>query len=198
MLFFYAIISLGDAMNKEIEIRLLDVDKEDFIKQILSLGASKDSEFLQRRYTYDFNPVVKNKWIRLRTNGKKTTLTIKEIIDKKSISGTNELEIEVSDFNKTNLVLEKLGYNHRNYQENYREIYYLDDVEISIDSWPLIPTYVEFESKSEEKINSLLEKLSYEKENLTTLDVTSIYNDIYNIDILKIKELKFENSNDKK
>ncbi len=198
MLFFYAIISLGDTMNKEIEIRLLDVDKEDFIKQILSLGASKDSEFLQRRYTYDFNPVVKNKWIRLRTNGKKTTLTIKEIIDKKSISGTNELEIEVSDFNKTNLVLEKLGYNHRNYQENYREIYYLDDVEISIDSWPLIPTYVEFESKSEEKINSLLEKLSYKKENLTTLDVTSIYKDIYDIDILKIKELKFENSNDKK
>ena len=185
-------------MDKEIEIRLLDVDKESFIKQILSLGASKDSEFLQRRYTYDFNPVVKNKWIRLRTNGKKTTLTIKEIIDKKSISGTNELEIEVSDFNKTNLVLEKLGYNHRNYQENYRKIYYLDDVEISIDSWPLIPTYVEFESKSEEKINSLLEKLSYKKENLTTLDVTSIYNDIYNIDILKIKELKFENSNDKK
>ena len=197
MLFFYAIISLGDAMNKEIEIRLLDVDKEDFIKQILSLGASKDSEFLQRRYTYDFNPVVKNKWIRLRTNGKKTTLTIKEIIDKKSISGTNELEIEVSDFNKTNLVLEKLGYNHRNYQENYREIYYLDDVEISIDSWPLIPTYVEFESKSEEKINSLLEKLSYKKENLTTLDVTSIYNDIYDIDILKIKELQFEKSDKK-
>ncbi len=197
MLFFYAIISLGDTMNKEIEIRLLDVDKEDFIKQILSLGASKDSEFLQRRYTYDFNPVVKNKWIRLRTNGRKTTLTIKEIIDKKSISGTNELEIEVSDFNKTNLVLEKLGYNHRNYQENYREIYYLDDVEISIDSWPLIPTYVEFESKSEEKINSLLEKLSYKKENLTTLDVTSIYNDIYDIDILKIKELKFEKSDKK-
>ena len=185
-------------MNKEIEIRLLDVDKEDFIKQILSLGASKDNEFLQRRYTYDFNPVVDNKWIRLRTNGKKTTLTIKEIIDKKSISGTNELEIEVSDFNKTNLVLEALGYNHRNYQENYREIYYLDDVEISIDSWPLIPTYVEFESKSEEKIKSLLEKLSYKKENLTTLDVTSIYNDIYDIDILKIKELKFETSNNKK
>ncbi len=184
-------------MNKEIEIRILNIDKDKFIKEILSLGAKKDSDFLQRRYTYDFNPVDKHKWIRLRTNDKKTTITIKEVVDKKSMSGTNELEIEVSDFNKTNLVLEKLGYNHRNYQENYREIYYLDDVEISIDSWPLIPAYVEFESKSEEKINSLLEKLSYKKENLTTLDVTSIYNDIYDIDILKIKELKFEKSDKK-
>lgn len=180
-------------MNKEIEIRILNIDKDKFIKEILSLGATKDSAFLQRRYTYDFNPVDKHKWIRLRTNGKKTTITIKEVVDKKSMSGTNELEIEVSSFDKTNLMLEELGYHHRNYQENYREIYYLDDVEISIDSWPLIPTYVELESNSEDKINSLLSKLSYNKEDLTTLDVTSIYNDIYNIDILGIKELKFEN-----
>lgn len=180
-------------MNKEIEIRILNIDKDKFIKEILSLGATKDSAFLQRRYTYDFNPVDKHKWIRLRTNGKKTTITIKEVVDKKSMSGTNELEIEVSSFDKANLLLEELGYHHRNYQENYREIYYLDDVEISIDSWPLIPTYVELESNSEDKINSLLSKLSYNKEDLTTLDVTSIYNDIYNIDILGIKELKFEN-----
>jgi len=70
--------------------------------------------------------------------------------------------------------------------------YNLDGVEISIDSWPLIPTYIELESNSEEKINSLLDKLSYNKKDLTTLDVTSIYNDIYNIDILGIKELKFD------
>ena len=33
--------------------------------------------------------------MRLRTNGKKTTLTVKQILDKHSISGTEELEVEV-------------------------------------------------------------------------------------------------------
>lgn len=178
-------------MDKEIEIRILNIDKEKFIKNIIELGAKKDSESLQKRYVYDFNPVVPNKWIRLRTNDKKTTLTIKEILDKNAIDGTNELEIVVSDFEKTNLILNQLGYNHRNYQENYREIYNLNGVEISIDTWPLIPTYVELEAKKEENIKSLLELIDYEKENLTTLDVTSIYNNIYDIDVMSIKELKF-------
>lgn len=178
-------------MKKEIEIRLLNIDKEQFIKSIIDLGAKKVSESLQKRYVYDFNPIQENKWIRLRTNGEKTTLTIKEIVDKNAIDGTNELEVIVSDFDSANSILEQLGYIHRNYQENYREVYYLNDVEISIDSWPLIPTYAEFEAKSEKNIQSLLEKIEYDKNNLTTIDVTSIYNDIYKIDVMSIKELKF-------
>lgn len=178
-------------MKKEIEIRLLNIDKEQFIKSIIDLGAKKVSESLQKRYVYDFNPIQENKWIRLRTNGEKTTLTIKEIVDKNAIDGTNELEVIVSDFDSANSILEQLGYIHRNYQENYREVYYLNDVEISIDSWPLIPTYAEFEAKSEKTIQSLLEKIEYDKNNLTTIDVTSIYNDIYKIDVMSIKELKF-------
>lgn len=178
-------------MDKEIEIRILNINKEKFINNIIEMGAKKDSEALQKRYVYDFNPIAPNKWIRLRTNNKKTTLTIKEILDKNAIDGTNELEIVVSDFDKANLILEELGYTHRNYQENFREIYYLNGVEISIDTWPLIPTYVELESKKEKDIKSLLALIDYEEENLTTLDVTSIYNDIYGIDVMSIKELKF-------
>ena len=59
-----------------------------------------------------------------------------------------ELETVVGDFDVMNDILKELGYNYRNYQENYRIIYSLDDVEISIDSWPLIPTYAEIEGKT--------------------------------------------------
>ncbi|MFW3146782.1 MAG: hypothetical protein ACMUIE_08230 [Thermoplasmatota archaeon] len=38
----------------------------------------------------------------------------------KNIDGTKELEVEVDDFDKTNLILEKLGYIHKGYQENKR------------------------------------------------------------------------------
>ena len=178
-------------MNIEYECRLLEVDKESFEKLLLENGAIKKGNYFQKRYTYDFNPKKENKWIRLRTNGKVSTLTIKEITDNKVIDGTNELEIEVSDFEKINEILKHLGYVYRNYQENKRITYTLDGVEIDIDSWPMIPTYVEIEGKSKEDVEKIIDKLNLPKEKITFLDVTGIYNDIYNIDVLSKKNLTF-------
>lgn len=178
-------------MKIENEITILDVDKKDFIEKIEKLGAIKRSEeVLQVRYVYDFNPVLPNKWIRLRTNGKKSTLTIKEISGDSKMNA-KEWEIEVSNFEETNSILNELGYFHRNRQENKRQVYTLNDVEISIDTWPLIPTYVELEADDANKINELLKVLNIRDDKVTTLDVTSIYNKIYNIDIMKIKDLVF-------
>lgn len=179
-------------MKPEKEVRILEIDEEKFEKMIFEHGGEKKDEFLQRRYVYDFNPVKSNKWIRLRTNGIKSTLTIKEVKNNKKIDGTNELEICVSDFDKTDEILNHLGYKARNYQENYRKNYILDGVSISIDSWPLIPTYVEIEGDSEKDIFDVLEKFEYSLEDVTTLDVKSIYEKVYGIDILKIKELRFK------
>lgn len=176
--------------NKEIEIRVLEINEEQFIDKILSLGGLKVGEFFQKRYVYDFNPVVSNKWIRLRTNGEKTTLAIKEIKDRNVIDGVDELEIVVEDFEKTNIILNKLGYKARNYQENYRKVYLLKNTEISIDSWPLIPTYAEIEGKNNEDVMEVLELLR-DSGKETTLDVNSIYKEIYGIDMKQIVELKF-------
>lgn len=181
-------------MKKEIEIRILNIDKKKFIEDIIALGAKKQSECLQKRYVYDFNPVNPKKWIRLRTNGVKNTITVKEIIDNQVIDGTNELEVEVSDFNIANLILKELGYVPRNYQENYRIIYNLNGVQISIDTWPKILTYVELEAKSEELIKKLLSIIEYNEKDLTTLDVASIYMNVYGIDIMSIKELTFDSN----
>ena len=181
-------------VKKEIEIRILNVDKKKFIEDIIALGAKKQSEYLQKRYVYDFNPVNPKKWIRIRTNGVKNTITIKEIINNQVIDGTNELEVEVSDFNKANFILKELGYVPRNYQENHRIVYNLNEVEISIDTWPKIPTYVELEAKSEELIKKLLSIIEYNEKDLTTLDVASIYMNVYGINIMSIKELKFDSN----
>ena len=177
--------------HTEYECTILDINKEEIISKLISLGAEDKGEKLQRRYVYDYNPVDKNKWIRLRTNGKKTTLTLKEIKDKKAIGGTQELEIEVSDFDDPNEILNRLGDKYRNYQENKRHSFILDGVSIEIDSWPLIPTYVEVEGSSESEVIETLKKLNVDESKVTTLDVESIYREIYGIDILKIEELKF-------
>ena len=177
-------------MSKEYEVTILEVD-DSFESKLVGLGAKLVSDSMQRRYVYDVKPVNPNKWIRLRTNGKKTTLTVKEVKDKKEIGGTDEIEIVVDSFEGTNKLLESLGYVSRNYQENYRKMYVLNEVEISIDSWPMIPTYAEIEGKCEKDVLDVLELLGYTKGDYTTFDVVSIYK-LYNIDIMKIKELRFK------
>lgn len=161
-------------MDSEIEVRLLDIDKEAFISQLENIGAEFVNEYNQVRYVYDFNPKKDNKWIRLRTDGIKTTLTIKECCGEK-IGDTKELEIEVSDMNKTDLILEQLGYYKRSVQENNRIRYMLDGVEIDIDTWPHLNTYVEFEGKSEASLYAVLDKLGIPHTNVTTMDTQDIY-----------------------
>ena len=107
-------------MNIEYEVRVLEIDVLNFQKKLEELGAVKKWERLQKRYTYDFTPKRDNSWVRLRTNGEETTLTIKTVVDKNDLGGTQEHEVVVSDFEKMNDILEKLGYKHRNYQENKR------------------------------------------------------------------------------
>lgn len=177
-------------MKTEYEIRVLEISKEEIIKKIEEIGGIKQGEYNQKRYVYDLNPIQKGKWIRLRTNGKATTLTYKDIISN-TIDGTKEVEIVVDDFEKTNELLEKIGFSSRSYQENNRIQYMLDDVEIDIDSWPVIPTYLEIEGKSEEDVLKILNLLKIDKSKITTLNCDDIYKQIYNIDISKIKELKF-------
>ena len=177
-------------MKTEYELRVLEIDVDSIIKTLESLGATKVGDFFQKRYVYDLNPVQNGKWIRLRTNGIKTTLAYKDVVSN-TIDGTKEVEIEVDNIENTNELLNRLGYNPRSYQENKRIQYILDDVEIDLDSWPMIPTYMEIEGRSKEEVNNMIEKLKIDKNKITALNCDDIYRDLYNIDISTIKNLKF-------
>ena len=177
-------------MKTEYEVRVLEIDKDELSRKLESLNATKVGEFNQKRYVYDTIPKENGKWIRLRTNGKETTLTFKDVTSDK-IDGTKEVEIEVSDLELTNEFLNKIGFFSKAYQENNRIRYILDDVELDIDSWPLIPTYLEIEGKDENSVLDMIEKLELDKSKVTSLDVQSVYEKFYNIDISKIKDLRF-------
>lgn len=177
-------------MNIEYEARVLEINKEELISKLEELGAKCTGDWYQKRYVYNTIPVCDGKWLRLRTNGTTTTLTYKSV-EKTTVDGTKELEIVVDDFEKTNELLEVAGIKHKGYQENKRIQYVLDGVEIDIDSWPMIPTYVEIEGKSEQEVKETIEKLGLQNLKVTTLDVQSVYEQIYGIDISQYEELKF-------
>lgn len=177
-------------MHIEWEVRILNINKEEMIKRLESLGAEYKWEHVQKRYVYDFQPIVPTKWIRLRTNGRKTTLAIKNVASH-TIDGMEELEVVVDNFEKTNLVLKELGYLPKSFQENKRRQYIFHGVEIDIDSWPLIPDYIEAEGKNEEEVMQVVKDLGFTKEDVTSKDVESIYLD-YGIRLKEIETLKLE------
>lgn len=176
-------------MKTEYEVRVLEINEKELIQKLEALGATKIGEYNQKRYVYDLKPASPQKWIRLRTNGEKITLTYKNIETNK-IDGTKELEIEVSDFESTNKILEILGYQNKGYQENKRVQYNLSGVEIDIDTWPLIPAYVEIEGEDEQSVLEMINRLALNEEKVTTLDVQSVYMQ-YGIDLEKKKDLRF-------
>lgn len=177
-------------MHTEYEVRVLEIDVDGVIEKLESLNAEFQWDHVQRRYVYDFMPSIDGKWIRLRTNGDKSTLTIKNLVSSE-IDGTQELEIEVDNFERCALILKELGYEPKGYQENRRRQYNLNGVEIDIDYWPLIPTYLEIEGPSEAAVYNALETLGFDRNDATTRDVEGIYLD-YGHKLDEIYNLKLE------
>ena len=139
--------------------------------------------------------VNQNKWVRLRKTNNKITLTIKHILkngDKtdKKIQKVMETEMEVPSIEICNEILNQLGFSFRNYQEKYRTTYDFNNVEVDIDSWPLIPTYMEIENDSEEIIESVIQKLELGEKEIISCNTTDVYKK-YGIDIYQYRELKF-------
>lgn len=172
----------------EYECKILDVNIEETKELLIQHGATFHGSFLMRRYVYDFNPIQAGKWIRLRDDGRKVTLTIKEIAHD-GIDGTKEREIIVDSFDMTHAILQELGYRHKAYQENRRTSYILDNVAIEIDERPLIPPYLEIEWPSADAVHAMVATLGYTQDMVTSENTTKIYAK-YGIDLESEKELR--------
>ncbi|MBI2627709.1 class IV adenylate cyclase [Candidatus Nomurabacteria bacterium] len=154
---------------EEIEIKFLDVNKEEIEGKLEKLGAKFIGVFDYRLKPYDFPNLSlakeKNAWIRLRDEGKKITLAYKERLgvgeNPLKDKGMKEIEVEVSDFDKTSEFLEAVGFSLKVYEERRRTQYILDGVECDIDEWPLIPPYIEFEGNSMEELRKISKKLGF-------------------------------------
>ena len=157
------------------------------IKEILKI--LNDKEFKNSIKELKINP---NKWIRLRQNNKKIELTSKHIIEKsnKKFQEVHEVEINVSDFNETNLFLESIGISKRSYQEKIRYSYIYKDAEIEIDIWPIIDPYLEIECDNDDTINEIIDKLNLKDKKIVSINTEELYKE-KGIDIKTISELKF-------
>ncbi|MFG2733888.1 class IV adenylate cyclase [Streptomyces harbinensis] len=172
----------------EYEAKVLEIETSAMAATIERLGGKHLGTRRMRRYVYDLIPPVAGQWIRLRTDGDTTTLCVKEI-QSDAVDGTHETETAVTDFDGTHAVLLAMGFAARGYQENLRSSYLLAGARLEIDTWPLIPPYLEIEGDSEDHVLSTAQHLGISVESLVYLNTQDVYRH-YGHDLKAIKELR--------
>lgn len=177
-------------MQIEYEATFENVDKDEMRKRLKKAGAKLvRPEFAKRRFVFDLPKERKNSkaWLRILDNGKKITQTLK-IVENGKIDNQNELEIEIDDFDKTARLFEMIGCEKKSYQENKRELWILDGVEITIDSWPFLEPFTEIEGKSEKEVRKVSEKLGFDWKEAVFSGIGHLYCRKYNISIDEFHE----------
>jgi adenylate cyclase class 2 len=167
---------------EEIEVKFLDISVLEVKEKLQKLGAQKIGEYLYKRKTYDYadKKLAKdNAWVRLRDEGDKVTFTYKQRFgvndNHLQDGGVNEIEVIVSDFVLADNLLKAIGLVEKFYEENKRERYMLENTEIDIDTWPMIPTYLEIEGSSWEIVKNTAQKLGFSWETHVKCSTMQVY-----------------------
>jgi adenylate cyclase class 2 len=149
-------------MQTEIEAKWLNIDKDAFRKVLVDAGAKLMVPERQIvRQVYDFPDGILGSiggWVRVRNEGHVITMSYKQLNDR-TLHGTKEVTVVVRDFDIACSFLESIGLESKSIQETKRESWKLDDVEIEIDTWPWIPSFVEIETNSEAALKQTAELL---------------------------------------
>ena len=98
------------------------------------------------------------------------------------IESQKELLFKVDDFDKAMELLSTIGCKQKSYQETRRELWNLDDVEITIDEWPFLEPFIEVEGTSEKKVKAVSEKLGFNYKNALFCAVGTLYSKKYGFD----------------
>jgi adenylate cyclase class 2 len=169
---------------EEIEVKFLNINPEELQKKLEQIGAKKVGEYSYRRRVFDYPDLRLNTqgaWIRLRDEGDRVTLGFKQRLGMSSHDGTTsdkgmeEVEIIVNDFDKTGLLMEKIGFKEKFYQENKRIRWEKDGVEFDIDSWPGLEPYLEIETQSWEKIDEAIAWLGFDPNDKKIFSTNQVY-----------------------
>jgi adenylate cyclase class IV len=164
-------------MSKEIELRVYDINRDAIVKKLDRCGAVFVGKYNFKIINFQLKTRGSIKslkherddekyytsWIRIRTDGTNTTLTLKEQVGT-TITGRTEYEVSVSDFLMVAKIIMKLKPSIRYaYAETEREEYKLGMATIDIDKRRGLPFSMEIEAPSERLVRETYTRLGIKK-----------------------------------
>lgn len=180
-------------MNIEYEATFTEIDKEKMRLKLKEVGAQLEKpEFLQRRTVFALprNHNLKNGWLRVRDEGDKITMSLKDV--GKNIEDQKEICLEINDYAEAVKLIDNLGFETKAYQETKRELWKIDGVEVTIDEWPFLDPLVEVEGNSKESVKRVSDKLGFDWADAKFCSADTLYKEKYGIseDIINNKTPK--------
>jgi adenylate cyclase class 2 len=179
-------------MKHEYEATFLAVDVAALQARLRDLGAVQ--AFPRTPFTrriFDSDALDRGAWIRLRSEGARSTLTLKQVTDGTRIDGTTEIETEVTDLPAVAEILSRLGLRETSYQENYREEWRWGEIAFDFDTWPGLPTFVEIEGPDEVSVREAAGILGLDYSRARFGSVDEIYKSELGRDILAEATVNF-------
>lgn len=168
-------------MKIEYEATFENIDKNDIRCRLKKIGAKLIyPEFLQKRDVFFLPNKKRHTWLRVRKEKGKNTMSLK-IIDGNKIEDQREICLKVGNYDNAVEFLKMIGCEWKSYQETKREIWKLEDVEISIDEWPFLEPFAEIEGKSEDKVRNICQKLDLDYKNALFCAIGYLYKRKYGL-----------------
>lgn len=150
-------------MQTELEVKFCNIDIADMRRRLKKAGAICHSpmRLMRRALIVEPHHQAVHSFIRVRDEGDKITLTYKRRADHmaSTLDGTKEIEVTVSDFDKTLELFKESGWQYKTFQESRRETWQLGMAEVVIDEWPWLAPYIEIEAGSEPELKQTAEQL---------------------------------------
>ena len=179
----------------ETEVKFYLSDIQSIRKCILDLGARSRGRFFERNLRFEDKQKTlmdKKFLLRLRRD-KTTTLTIKSPLAEcdNEFKKMKELEVEVSDFNTMNHILQALGFHCDQIYEKWRETLELNETLFCLDSMPF-GNFLEIEGQ-EEDIKNYASRLGLQWSKRILLNYLEIFDILKNSRKLGFEDVTFDN-----
>jgi len=187
----------------EFEAKFYPVNKEEYRKKLQQIGAKlviPERKMIRVVADGRVNPILeRNGYVRVRDEGNLIRLSLKKTADEGGkLSDQKEIDVEVSDFEKTVKIFEATGVKFNRRQETLREEWIYKGAQITIDTWPGLDTFSEIEAESEEEVHKISEELGFNWNKKIITPAAEVYAMVYrmNIDevLEKISDITFENN----
>tara|TARA_Y100000034_G_scaffold134670_1_gene203794 strand:- start:503 stop:1027 length:525 start_codon:yes stop_codon:yes gene_type:complete len=152
---------------KEIEVKILEIDKKEIIEKLEILGAKRifEGNIDSHVFVFDDDRIKKNlSTLRLRKMGAGVELVFKKGISKKDVKIEEETQVNLDNFDLMFKILENVGLKSKINSKKKRISYLLDEVRVEIDTYEDIPTFLEIEAPSVTILNKTIERLGFSLE----------------------------------
>lgn len=166
---------------REIEIKILDIDRKKTEEKLVSLGAKKvfDGEIYAIYYDSADNSIRKSGgMLRLRKEGGKAVITFKKDIVDTEAKIREEKETVVSDFDTMRTILESAGFSAWLEMKKDRTTYELEGIHFELDKYhdkyEYIPEFLEIEGADIKTVYKSAALLGFRKEDCRPWDAIEV------------------------